>query len=131
MKAPRASIGGFQESVTVVPVSPIDAGVSAQHSEHARGEPRSGSPRARDHLAVEPFVGPAGPFVWPAGPLFGPAGPLFGPAGPIFLLAGAPFFPRPPLFPRSLLPVGLGAAPWRTPPAHFPSLGRPPCATPP
>src|SRR5258707_8501394 len=122
MKAPRASICAFQESVTVVPVSPIDAGVSAQHSEHARGEPRSGSPRARDHLAVEPFVGPAGPFVWPAGPLFGPAGPLFGPAGPIFFLAGAPFFSPPPLFPAAPPRGGLGAAPRRTAPADLPRL---------
>src|SRR5258708_2621107 len=105
MKAPRASICAFQESVTVVPVSPIDAGVSAQHSEHARGEPRSGSPRARDHLAVEPFVGPAGPFVWPAGPLFGPAGPLFGPV-PSFL-------------PVSLLRVSMGAAACSTSSANF------------
>src|SRR5258707_7557283 len=102
MKAPRASICAFQESVTVVPVSPIDAGVSAQHSEHARGEPRSGSPRARDHLAVEPFVGPAGPFVWPAGPLFGPAGPLFGPAGADLLLAGAALLSPAPLLLASL-----------------------------
>src|SRR5260221_14069420 len=106
MRAPRASICAFQESVTVVPVSRIDAGVSAQHSEHARGEPRSGSPRARDHLAVEPFVGPAGPFVWPAGPLFGPAGPLFGPAGPLFLLVGTALSAPPAPFPGGV-PSGL------------------------
>src|SRR5258707_6031964 len=93
MKAPRASICAFQESVTVVPVSPIDAGVSAQHSEHARGEPRSGSPRARDHLAVEPFVGPARPFVWPAGPLFGPSSSMLRASGaPLLMAAGARFF---------------------------------------
>src|SRR5258708_18397758 len=119
MKAPRASICAFQESVTVVPVSPIDAGVSAQHSEHARGEPRSGSPRARDHLAVEPFVGPAGPFVWPAGPLFGPAGPLFGPAGAVFFLAGPHFLPPPALLSRALAPGGLAAVPGPHPPAHL------------
>src|SRR5258708_26666519 len=118
MKAPRASICAFQESVTVVPVSPIDAGVSAQHSEHARGEPRSGSPRARDHLAVEPFVGPAGPFVWPAGPLFGPAGPLFGPAGAILFPAGAPLLPPPPPSAPSRPPVVLGGA--ASPPASSP-----------
>src|SRR5258707_12520925 len=123
MKAPRASICAFQESVTVVPVSPIDAGVSAQHSEHARGEPRSGSPRARDHLAVEPFVGPAGPFVWPAGPLFGPAGPLFGPAGPIFLLAGRPFFSLPALFPRVPRRGGVGGGPGLHDSAQIPLRG--------
>src|SRR5260221_9679332 len=111
MRAPRASICAFQESVTVVPVSRIDAGVSAQHSEHARGEPRSGSPRARDHLAVEPFVGPAGPFVWPAGPLFGPAGPLFGPAGPGFFLGGGGLFALPAFFAASLPVGGASAAP--------------------
>src|SRR5258708_18633296 len=119
MKAPRASICAFQESVTVVPVRPIYGGVSAPHSEHARGEPRSGSPRARDHGAVEPCVGPAGPFVWPAGPLFGPAGPLFGPAGPIFLLAGPLFLPVPSFLPVSLLRVSMGAAACSTSSANF------------
>src|SRR5579864_5641079 len=47
MKAPRASICALKGSVTVVP---IGTAVCAQHSEHARSEPRSGSPRASGSL---------------------------------------------------------------------------------
>src|SRR5580704_12042998 len=50
MKAPRASICALKGSVTVVPVRPIGAALLAKHNERARGEPRSGSPRARESL---------------------------------------------------------------------------------
>src|SRR5258708_15030317 len=92
MKAPRASICALKGSVNVVPVRPIGAAVSAHSSEHARGEPRPGSPRAEDHLA-------AGLFFLSAEPesvlVFLPASPPRGSIGPAPCSTPSANFPWP------------------------------------
>src|SRR5258708_20087816 len=130
MKAPRACSCAFQGSVTVVPVSPIDAAVSAQRSEHARGDPDRVRRGREDHLAVEPSFCPAGPLFLPVS-VFGPVlvlgpvpvflpvsafrlGPVFGPVLAFGL--GPAFGPAPP--PRG----SIGAAACSTPSANFPWL---------